>query len=83
MSLASLINLVTFYFGFGEKISYFHLIGVIFMVASVICIGAAVGSHAGEIETDEELEKHGGRSKTLNGVLAIIFGLGGPAVVST
>lgn len=53
------------------------------MVASVICIGAAAGSHGGEIETDEELKKHGGRSKTLNGVLAILFGLGGPTVVST
>lgn len=53
------------------------------MVASVICIGAAAGSHSGEKESDEELEAGGGRSKTLNGVLAIICGLGGPTVVST
>ena len=83
LALASLINVVTFYFGFGEKISYLHFVGVIFMVASVICIGAAAGSHGGEVETDEELEEGGGRSKTLNGVLAIICGLGGPTVVST
>ena len=83
LALASLINVVTFYFGFGEKISPLHLIGVVFMVASVICIGAAAGSHGGEIETEEELEAGGGRSKTLNGVFAILCGLGGPAVVST
>jgi len=83
LALASLINVVTFYFGFGEKISPLHLIGVVFMVASVICIGAAAGSHSGEIETEEELEAGGGRSKTLNGVFAILCGLGGPTVVST
>jgi len=83
LALASLINVVTFYFGFDEKIGWLHLIGVVFMVASVICIGAAAGSHGGEIESAEELEAGGGRSKTLNGVLAIICGLGGPTVVST
>ena len=83
LALASLINVVTFYFGFGEKVSPLHLIGVVFMVASVVCIGAAAGSHGGEIETDEELEAGGGRSKTLNGVIAILFGLGGPTLVST
>ena len=83
LALASLINVVTFYFGFGEKIGWLHMIGVVFMVASVICIGAAAGSHGGEVQTDEELEAGGGRSKTLNGVLAILCGLGGPTVVST
>ena len=83
LALASLINVVTFYFGFGEKIGWLHLIGVIFMVASVVCIGAAAGSHSGEIESAAELEEGGGRSKTLNGVLAIFCGLGGPTVVST
>jgi len=83
LALASLINVITFYFGFGEKISVLSLVGVVFMVASVICIGAAAGSHGGETETDDELEAGGGRSKTLNGVLAIICGLGGPTVVST
>lgn len=83
LALASLINVVTFYFGFNEKISALHLIGVVFMVASVICIGAAAGSHGGEVETEEELEAGGGRSKTLNGVFAILCGLGGPTVVST
>lgn len=83
LALASLINVVTFYFGFGEKISALHLIGVVFMVASVICIGAAAGSHSGEIETEEELEAGGGRSTALNGLFAILCGLGGPALVST
>lgn len=83
LALASLINVVTFYFGFGEKISMLSLVGVIFMVASVVCIGAAAGSHGGEVETDDELEEGGGRSKTLNGILAIVCGLGGPTVVST
>ena len=83
LALASLINVITFYFGFGEKISYLSLVGVIFMVASVVCIGAAAGSHSGEKESDEDLEKGGGRSKTVNAFLAILFGLGGPTVVST
>ena len=83
LALASLINVVTFYFGFGEKISVLSLVGVIFMVASVVCIGAAAGSHGGDVETDEELEEGGGRSVTMNGVLAIICGMGGPTVVST
>ena len=83
LALASLINVVSFYFGFGEKIGWLHLIGVIFMVASVICIGAAAGSHSGEVETDEELEGDGGLSIAMNGFLAILCGLGGPTVVST
>ena len=61
LSLASLINAITFYYGFGEKLSKLHLIGVVFMVASVICIGAAAGSHGGE-ESELELEEGGGRS---------------------
>lgn len=83
LALASLINVVTFYFGFGEKISYIHLVGVVFMVASVVCIGAAAGSHSGEVESEAELAEGGGRSKAVNGFLAILFGLGGPTVVST
>ena len=83
LSLASLINVVTFYFGFGERLSYLHLIGVVFMVASVICIGAAAGSHGGKTETAEDLQASGGRSLSLNGFLAILCGLGGPTVVST
>lgn len=83
LALASLINVVSFYCAFGEKIGYLHCIGVFFMVASVVCIGAAAGSHGGEIETDEELEAGGGRSRAVNGFLAILCGLGGPTVVST
>ena len=49
LSLASLINVVSFYFGFNEKISCLHFVGVVFMVASVVCIGAAAGSHSGEV----------------------------------
>ena len=63
LALASLINVVSFYFGFGEKISYIHFVGVIFMVASVVCIGAAAGSHGGGgSASEEELEEGGGRS---------------------
>ena len=83
LALASLINVVTFYFGFGEKISMLSLFGVVLMVISVVCIGAAARSHGGETETEEELEEGGGRSVTMNAVLAIICGLGGPTVVST
>ena len=44
IALASLINIVTFYFAFDEKIGWFNLVGVIFMIASVVCIGVATGS---------------------------------------
>ena len=56
LALASLINVVTFYFGFGEKLSPLHLIGVVFMLASVICIGMVAGSHGGEVDSDDDLD---------------------------
>ena len=83
LALASLINVVTFYCAFNEKIGYLHLIGVFFMVASVVCIGAAAGSHGGDIESEEDIELGGGRTTQVNGFLAILCGLGGPTVVST
>ena len=52
------------------------------MVSSLICISLAAGSHRGEVETEEELEEGGGRSKTLNAVLALFCGLGGLSAVS-
>lgn len=53
------------------------------MVASVLCIGAAAGTASDDDESEQELEETGGRSKALNGVLAIVTGLGGPVVIST
>lgn len=45
LSLASVINIVIFYFKFGEKISAFHLIGVFLMIACIVCISMeATGS---------------------------------------
>ena len=44
VALGAPINIVTFYFAFGEKIGWLNLIGVIFMIASVVCVGAATGS---------------------------------------
>ena len=41
VSFASLINIVVFYFKFGEKISYLHFIGVILMLLCIICISMA------------------------------------------
>ena len=44
LSTASLINVVAFYFKFGEKISYMHFLGIILMLGCVLCISmAAVG----------------------------------------
>lgn len=77
VSLASLINIVTFYFGFGEKIGWLNLIGIMFMIASVICIGAAAGSSTDDSVVDEESD-----SKTFNGVLGILGGTLGAVVVS-
>ena len=44
LSLASLFNIVIFYFKFGEKISPLHFIGIFLMLACVLCISIAATS---------------------------------------
>ena len=83
LALASLINVISFYFGFGEKISYVSLVGVIFMVASILCIGAAAGSKGTDSDDSEEgKQDDGGRSKAMNAFLGVLIGLGGPTIIS-
>ena len=53
LALASLINIVIFYFKFGEKVSALHLIGVFLMLACVVCISIAA-TEVDKEDFDEE-----------------------------
>ena len=44
INLASLFNIVIFYFKFGEKISALQLIGIVFTICCVVCISVAAAS---------------------------------------
>ena len=81
LCFASLFNIIVFYCAFGEKVSKLHLIGVALMFCGIVCIGAAAAT-ADDEDLDEGLDT-GGRSATMNGVLALVVGMGGPIVIST
>lgn len=53
LSLASLFNIVIFYFKFGETVSALHLIGVFLMLACVLCISMAA-TKGGKKDFDED-----------------------------
>mmetsp|Transcript_9869 Transcript_9869/g.12241 ORF Transcript_9869/g.12241 Transcript_9869/m.12241 type:complete len:290 (-) Transcript_9869:183-1052(-) len=78
---ASIINCVTFYCFFGEKISKLHLIGVGLMCCGIVCIGAAAATTSEE-DIDEDIDT-GGRSPLVNGIIALSIGFGGPCVISS
>ena len=86
MNLLVIFDCVVFYFAFGEKVGKIHILGIALMIAGVICIGFAVAAGGDEEEeVEEEAEEEidtGGRSKTLNGILAISVGLGGPISIA-
>jgi len=76
---ASIINCITFYCCFGEKISKLHLIGVALLCAGIVCIGVSAAQQ-NEDDLDEGVDT-GGRSPLLNGILALLIGFGGPTVI--
>lgn len=82
LCFASVFNIIVFYCAFGEKVSKLHLIGVALMFAGIVCIGAAAATQDEE-SLDEELQKESDRSPTLNGILALLIGMGGPVIIST
>lgn len=87
MNLLAIFNCIVFYFAFGEKVGWIHIVGVVLMIASIVCIGFAVNvedeeevdedGDAAADEEDDEIDT-GGRSKALNGLFAIVIGLGAP-----
>ena len=81
LCFASVFNIIVFYCAFKEKVSKLHLIGVALMFCGIVCIGAAAATQDEE-SLDEELDT-GGRSATLNGILALGVGMGGPIIIST
>ena len=83
LSMASLFNIITFYFKFGEKISCLHFIGVAFMIACIICISLEATSKTEEDEEDLGTSETLGVSKLVAGVLAVLCGLAGAILMST
>lgn len=81
LCFASVINIVVFYCAFNEKVSCINLIGVALMFAGIVCIGAAAATSE-DSELDPEVDT-GGRSTTVNGILALVVGFGGPMIIST
>lgn len=79
-SFMALFDCIVFYFAFGEKVSKLHLIGIIIMFLGLACIGAAAATKESE-DIDEDIDT-GGRSVFLNGILAIVVGLGGPITMA-
>jgi len=53
VNLASLINIIVFYFKFGEKISAMNLIGIFLMIGCVVCISMAA-ANTDDSSIDEE-----------------------------
>ena len=84
MNLLAIFDCIVFYFAFGEKVGWIHIVGVLLMIASIVCIGFAVNASEEDDEVDEDADEEddeidtGGRSKALNGILAIAIGLGAP-----
>ena len=82
LSCASLINIVVFYFKFGEKISCLHFIGVALMLACIVCISVAATAakeEVGDFDSDDTM----GLSQVTAGILAIVCGLVGAILMST
>ena len=82
LSCASLINIVVFYFKFGEKISCLHFIGVSLMLLCIICISVAATAAKEEVE-DFDSDDTMGLSQVTAGILAIGCGLVGAMLMST
>ena len=78
---ASIINCITFYCFFGERLSKFNLVGVFFMCCGLACIGVAAALNKPE-DVDENIDT-GGRSPLLNGFLSLVIGFGGPVCISS
>jgi len=81
LSLASFFNLILFYFKFGEKISCSHFLGIILMLACVICISmaATTGKDLQDFDSNETF----GLSQVAAGVVAILCGFTGAVLMST
>lgn len=80
LNFASIGNCIVFYCAFGERLSWFHLIGIGLMFCSIACIGAAAAT-AEEKEGVDEVDT-GGRSVVINGILALVVGFGGPSITT-
>lgn len=86
LSCASLFNIVSFYFKFGEKISCLHFIGVAFMIACIVFISVAATKDKDEAELEEQQEDTDdtmGLGKLVAGILAVLCGLCGAVFMST
>jgi len=81
LCFASVFNVIVFYCAFKERVSKLHLIGVALMFCGIACIGAAAATREEEPKVGVEVDD-GGRSSTINGLLALVVGMGGPCLIS-
>ena len=72
LALASLFNSVLFYFVFGEKLGWIHILGMAIMLAGVIFLGLESGK-GGDTSSD------GVQEANSDGIKAIAFGIAAPA----
>ena len=77
-----LINIIVFYFKFGEKISCLHIIGIVLMVACILSISLEAASKSKEDE-DFDREETMGLSQVTSSILAIVCALTGACLMST
>jgi len=83
LSLASLFNIVIFYFKFGEKISALHLVGIAFAIACVICISMAAASKGKDTTEEFDPDKAFGLDKEVGALLAVFCGVLAAILMST
>ena len=76
MNFLSVMDMVVFYFAFGEKTSKLHLIGVALIFLGIACTAVAVAIK--DPGSDDEVDE----GSSLDGFLAILIGMGGPTIIA-
>lgn len=84
LSCASLINIVTFYFKFGETISKLHFIGVFLMLACIVCLSIEAASKGPKNPENESAEQIAEEENTvIYAFSAILLGFVSACLMST
>ena len=84
INLASLFNIVIFYFKFGEKISALHAIGIVFSISCVVCISvAAANTNEESIGEAYNPDKAWGMAQHAAGILGVACGIMAAICMST
>ena len=81
--MASIFNIVIFYFKFGEKISCLHFIGVGLMIACILFISLEAASKNSDASDEYNPDDAYGMSQVAAGIVAICCGLVSAMFMST